>query len=193
MAHSGHLELIGAEPEGVRPPASDTAPAAGNLATTAAKLAHSLAWIPGQVDLSSFNSRCRTMRKASRPLLEALYDSPIKTGSDDVRLLHENLLLIDGQIDETCETFAHLQKLPQVRMPNGLVAPRVAAIATDYLAAVSYKFTPANFTEYIQAFQDVTVLDLAELWMLVPALNLVLLEHIAEEGRRVLQDPIRRH
>jgi cyclic beta-1,2-glucan synthetase len=193
MAHSGHLELVGAEPEGERPPARESAPAASSLATSAAKLAHGLAWIPGQVDLSSFNGRCCKMRKASRPLLEALHDSAVKTGSDDVRLLHENLLLIEGQIDETCETFAHLQKLPQVRMPDGSIAPRVAAIASEYIATVAYRFTPANFTEYIQAFQDVTVLDLAELWMLVPALNLVLLEHIAEEGRRLLQDPIRSH
>jgi cyclic beta-1,2-glucan synthetase len=193
MAHSGHLELVGAEPDGVRPPASESAQAASNLAMSASKLAHSLAWIPGQVDLSSFNGRCCEMRKASRPLVESLHDSPVKTGSDDVRLLHENLLLIEGQIDETCETFANLQKLPQVRMPGGSVAPRVAAISADYLAVVACKFTPANFTEYIQAFQDATVLDLAELWMLVPALNLVLLEHIAEEGRRLLQDPLRSH
>jgi cyclic beta-1,2-glucan synthetase len=193
MAHSGHLELIGAEPKGVRPPASEAASPACSLAAGALRLSHSLAWIPGQVDLSSLHSRCRKMRRTFRPLLDALHDSPTKVGSDDVRLLHENLLLIEGQIEETCETFARLEKLPQVRMPNGSIAPRVAAIAADYLAAVAYKFTPANFTEYIQAFQDTTVLDLAELWMLVPALNLVLLEHIAEDGRRVLQDPIRSH
>jgi hypothetical protein len=133
------------------------------------------------------------MRRTIRPLLEALHDSPIKTGSDDVRLLHENLSLIEGQTEETCETLSRLHRLPNVRVPDGSIAPRIAAIASGYLATVAYKFTPANFTEYIQAFQDATVLDLAELWMLVPALNLVLLERIADCGRFVLQDPGRTH
>src|SRR5208282_5992671 len=97
MAHSGHLELIGTEPDGVRPRASEPASSACDLATAAVKLSHSLAWIPGQVDLSSLHSRCRKMRRAFRPLLEALHRSPSKTGTDDVRLLHENLLLIEGQ------------------------------------------------------------------------------------------------
>jgi cyclic beta-1,2-glucan synthetase len=203
MAHSGHIELIGAEPERVPPPASEAKqdpnpkpdsstqrdPAA--WIARAAKLSHSLAWIPAQMDPAAFHSRCRMLRRAIEPLLETLHDSATKTGIDDVRLLHENLLLIESQLDETCDTFAGVPKLPHVRTPNGTVVPRVAAIAEDYLAAAEYEFSTAAFTDYVQGFQDATVLDMAELWMLVPALTLVLLEKIAERGPHLLLDPTR--
>lgn len=190
MAHSGHLELIGAEPEGVQPPIGEPAQEAVSLNSSALKLSRSLAWIPAHMDVRSFHSRCRRLHRAIQPLLEALHDSPTKTGIDDVRLLHENLLLIEAQLDETCDTFARLHKLPHARTLNGKVVPRIAAIAEDYLANAEYDFSTASFTDYVQAFQDATVLDMAELWMLLPALNLVLLEKIAEHGRRLLQDPL---
>ena len=62
-------------------------------------------------------------------------------------------------------------------------------MAEDYLAAVGYQFSQESFAAYIQAFQQVTVLKMAEIWMLVPVMKLVLMEHIAELGRRLLEDP----
>ena len=193
MVSGGHLELVGAEYEGVRPPVSETLPAQSVLTSSAATLSRTLAWLPQQMEIGSFHSRCRALHRALGPLLAALKASPVKSGSDDVRLLHENLLLIEAQLDETCDTFTRLQKLPQARTPNGAVGPRVAAIAEDYLAAIEYEFHTASFADYVHAFQNTTVLDMAEQWMLVPALNLVLLEKIAERGRRLLQDPVRAH
>ena len=193
MLSGGHLELIGAETEGVRPPVSDSLPGPSVLTSSAATLSRTLAWLPQQTEIRLFHDRCRALHRALDPLLAALEASPVKTGSDDVRLLHENLLLIQAQLDDTCDTFTRLQKLPQARTPNGAVGPRVAAIAEDYLAVAEYEFNTASFTDYVRAFQNTTVLDMAELWMLVPALNLVLLEKIAERGRRLLQDPLRAH
>ena len=193
MLSGGHLELIGAETEGVRPPLGDPLPGPSVLTSSAATLSRALAWLPQQMEIRLFHDRCRALHRALGPVLAALEASPVKTGSDDVRLLHENLLLIQAQLDDTCSTFTHLQKLPQARTPNGAVGPRVTAIAEDYLAVAEYVFNPASFTDYVQAFQNTTVLDKAELWMLVPALNLVLLEKIAERGRRLLQDPGRPH
>ena len=43
-----------------------------------------------------------------------------------------------------------------------------SALAEDFLTAVAYQFSQASFTSYIQAFQQVTVLKMAELWMLIP-------------------------
>jgi cyclic beta-1,2-glucan synthetase len=198
MAYSGHLELIGAESEAVRLPVAESAPKsdtlkADTLNSSASNLAQTLAWLPGQSKPRSFHDRCQELRRAFKPLLAALEDSATKTGSDDVRLLHENLRLIQSQLDETCETFMRLQKLPQVRGANGTVVPRVAAIAEGYVAAAQYKFEPGSFTNYVQAFQDLAVLDMAELWILLPALTLILLEQVAEKGRLVLQDPARCH
>ncbi len=190
MAH-GHVELVGAEPNGLRAPVSEPPTEPSTLAFRASKLSHSLAWIPAQTDMRSFHQRCHALHRAFKPVLEVLEDPATKRAPDDTRLLHENLLLIQSQIDETCTTFSRLQKLPQARTPNETVIPRVAAIAENYLAAVDYEFSPASFTEYVQGFQDNTVLQMAELWMLLPALNLVLLERIAERGSFLLKDPVK--
>jgi len=191
MIPSGHLEIIGAEAEGERPAATEMVTDTINLSTSAANLARALAWLPGQVEQRPFDERCRTLFHAFRPLLRALQAQPAKTGSVDFRLLYENILLIQAELDESCQTFKLPHKLPLVRTPGGNVVPRIATIAEDYLAGTSYQFAAGSFTDYIQAFQDVTVLDMAELWMLVPALKLVLLEQIAQRGRRLLQDPVR--
>ncbi len=191
MTPSGHLEVIGAEPEGLRPVATEMSTDACNLNSSAANLARSTAWLPGHAEARPFHIRCQNLFRAFKPLLAALQSSPAKSGSDDFCLLRENILLIQAELEEACETFKRLHKLPLVRAQNGVVVPRIAAIAGDYVAATSCQFAAATFTDYIQAFQDITVLDMAELWMLIPALKLVLLEQIAQLSRRLLQDPIR--
>ncbi len=191
MAHGGHIELVGAEPEGVRPPVSEAATTPQSLAAIASRLSHSLVWLPAHVDMRSLQDRCEALRRSFKPVLEALHERATGNEPDDIRLLRESLLLMQSQIDETCYTFSHVQKLPQARTPSGTVTARVGAIAEDYLAVVEYEFSAATFTDYVQAFQDTTVLQMAELWMLVPALNLILLEQIAEHGRDVLHDPTR--
>ena len=75
-------------------------------------------------------------------------------------------------------------------MLTGVVAPRIAALAEDYLAAAVYRFGEASFTDYVQAFQETTVLNMAEVWALIPVLKLILLEQVAARGRRLLQDPM---
>jgi hypothetical protein len=186
---SGPLELVNAEavspPEtepGVEP---DTAPLAGS----AGKLARTLAWVPGQQESSQLRDRCEVLTRVLRPLLASLESRTIKAGSDDFLRLQEHVFLLEGELQETCATFHATHKLPQVRTPGGAIIPRISALAGDFLAASSFQFTDAKFTSYIQAFQQVTVLRLAELWMLVPVMKLVLLEQIAERGRRLLQDP----
>jgi cyclic beta-1,2-glucan synthetase len=191
MIPSGHLELVGAEPEGARPAANEMATDTDNLSSGAAKLARSLAWLPGQVEEHPLHNRCETLFRAFKPLLAALQTPPARTGSDDFRLLYENILLIQAELEESNQTFRRAHRLPLVRTPDGAIVPRVATIAEDYLTGTAYQFTAVSFTDYIQAFQDTTVLDMAELWMLIPALKLALLEQIAQRGRRLLQDPVR--
>src|SRR5271155_3382128 len=191
MIPSGHLELVGVEPEGTRPAATAVVTDKVNLSSSATDLARTLAWLPGQVEQRPFHDRCRALFHAFKPLLKALQPQPARTGSDDFRLLYENILLIQAELDDSCQTFKLPHELPLVRTPDGSIVPRIATIAEDYLASTAYQFVAGSFTDYIQAFQDTTVLDMDELWMLIPALKLVLLEQIAERGRRLLQDPVR--
>ena len=189
MTTSGHIEVVGAEPEGLRPDVSEMASAKSTLGTKAANLAYTIAWLPGQVEIRPLESRCQKLIRSFEPLLEVIQRPAEKTVCDDMRALHENVFLLRAELGETCETFKQPHKLPQVRTSKGAVAPRVAAIAEGYLVAVACQFTVESFSEYIQSFQDITVLNMSELWMLIPALNMVLLEQIARRGRRVQQDP----
>ena len=189
MAQSGHLEIVGAEAKGSAPAISDVAAEKSSLRAGGAALAHALPWLPGQVEMRPLAERCESLHRCYKPLVAKLQNPPEKTVSDDLRTLYENVFLLRAELGETCGTFRQPQKLPQVRTSKGTVIPRVAAIAEGYLVAAQCQFTVASFSEYVQGFQDVTVLNVGELWMLIPALNMVLLEQVARRGRRLLEDP----
>jgi hypothetical protein len=87
------------------------------------------------------------------------------------------------------EGFKLVRKLPHVRTPDGTITPRVLALAAGFLAAGGYEFRQESLNGYVQAFQKNAALKLHELWALVPALKLVLLEEIAARGSNVMGDP----
>ena len=58
---SGHLELVKAEPEGLRMPPTDMEVHPDNSVLSAADLARSLAWMPGQQESRTFRDRCETL------------------------------------------------------------------------------------------------------------------------------------
>ena len=191
MRENGHLEVVSAEAEDLRLPPGDMAPETQNLRSSAAELARTLTWVPGQRESRAFGDRCRSLSRVFRPLLAALKSQPDKAVSHDFRLLHETTFLLEAELEDTCATFKVPASLPQVRTGGGIVIPRIAAIAEDYLVSAAYQFSERGFTNYVQTFQETDVLKMAELWALIPVLKLVLLEQIAERGRRLLQDPTR--
>ena len=180
MSLSGHLELFSAEAQSLREPAGEMTPDTCNLSSSAAELAGNLIWVPDQLTEYSFGERCRRLVAAIKPLLVVTSSRPSEAVSADLRLLHENFLLLEAELADACESSNRPQKHPQVRTPSGTVTPRIAAVAEGYLAETAYQFDVDTFAEYLQAFQDITVLNMAELWALIPVLKLVLLEQIAE-------------
>jgi len=193
MTPQSYLELVSAEPQNGSALLPDMESDLTTLNSSAAQLAGNLAWMPGQRESRHFRDRCENLSAAFRPLFVSLESRTGQNGSEDLKRLQENLFLLRGELAETCATFSQHHKLPQARTPDGTLVPRIAALAQDFLAASSYKFSEASFTFYIQAFQEVTVLKMAELWMLIPVMKLVLLEQIAERGRRSLEHPSQSH
>ncbi len=192
MTPQSDLELVGTEPQG-EPTAALHMEQTEILNSTAEQLARDLAWMPGQQESRHFRDRCEILTRKFQPLLKSLDTRGAQTISEDFKRLQENIFLLRGELSETCATFAPPLKLPQVRTADGAIVPRVAALAHDLLAAAAYRFMDSSFTSYIQAFQRVTVLKMAELWMLIPVMKLVLLEQIAERGRRSLEYPLQVH
>jgi cyclic beta-1,2-glucan synthetase len=186
---SEFLEMTGAEPRttGTLPVEMDSEKNA--VSTRAMELARSLAWIPGQQESHHFRNRCERLTNAFRPLLVSLQARSEKDVAGDLLELRANMFLLEGELQESCATFDLPHEMPHVRTLEGAVVPRIAALAHDYFASNSCQFTPENFSSYVQAFQQITVLKMDELWMLIPVMKLVLLERIAERGRRLIEDP----
>ena len=159
------------------------------LRANAAALAKELAWLPDQPPSDYFAQHVARLNKSLRRVLAAFHAPlPAQGVTDDMRWLHDNVWLVDSQLQKIGGMFKSFRKLPQVRARRGTVVPRVAAIAEVFLAAADYRFSERAFAEYVAAFQQSEVLQLRELWALVPALRLGLLEQIAIRGEKVLEE-----
>src|ERR1700688_1394483 len=194
MSEMGNLELASADSASMQPPVPGVPPVSREvspyigLRSSAAQLARGLAWVPGQQESTDLRDRCHALSDLFRRLLASL-DSQSKNASDDFQRLLENVSLLHAELEDTSRIFDIGQKIPQVRTPDGALISRIAAVAQDFLSAAEYQFSESAFSSYMQAFQEVTVLTMAELWTLIPAMKIVLLEQIAEHGSRLLENP----
>jgi cyclic beta-1,2-glucan synthetase len=188
MTEIGHLELVSAEAEDLDAPTHNMTPDLLTMRSSAADLARSLAWVPGQRKSYVFRNRRQSLSRSLGSLLNKLATPLQKAATGEVGLLRESAFLLENELEDACATFKAATRVPQVRTPNGVVLPRIAPIADDLLVTAGYHFSGSTFTDYIQAFQDVALLEMEELWMLIPVLKLVLLEQIVERGRRLLED-----
>jgi cyclic beta-1,2-glucan synthetase len=160
------------------------------LRSKAAELARNLSWLPSESRSRIFIDRCHALSKKLKPLLKKFEErSPGMAISDDARWLYDNIHLLSSELGSACEAFKVRQKTPHVRTANGAIVPRVAALAEAFLAETADQFSGKNFTAYVEGFQRQTVLKTKELWMLIPALKLVLLEKIALLSSQAVVDP----
>lgn len=190
MPPDTHIEMLTAEAERLPEPPKEGGIQREALASAAADLGRRLVWLPGTQSGRFFSERYRALGRALRPTLRSLHGSlPKGEIGDDFRWLNDNLRAVHADLRATKEGFKLVRKLPHVRTPDGAIAPRVVALAAGYLAATGYDFSESSLVAYVQAFQQSTVLKMVELWAMVPALKLVLLEEIAARGSKVTADP----
>ena len=190
MPPDTHIEMLSAEAERLPEPPKEAGPNLEALGAAAADLGRRMVWLPGTHSARFFSERYRALCRAIRPVLRAFQGSvPATIVGDDFRWLNDNLRLVHADLRGTKDGFKLVRKLPHVRTPDGAIAPRVVALAAGYLATTSYEFSVNSLNAYVQAFQQSTVLRMVELWALVPALKLVLLEEIAARGSKVAADP----
>jgi cyclic beta-1,2-glucan synthetase len=183
------LEMVSAETEHSPEPKIDDSSALDELRPHAVELARRLAWLPGTRSSSSFDERYRKLQRALKPIFRALQAATItENSSDDFRWLYDNLRLLDNELQGICDSLPRLRKLPHVRTPNGNISPRVAAIAEGFLDATHCQFSAPAFTNYIRTFQESTALEMAEVWAMVAALKLSLLEEIAVRGQKIIAE-----
>lgn len=155
-----------------------TAEATETLRAHARGLAKNLAWMPNVRSSKVFAKRCRAL---GEELGRALRKT--KSPSSGLQTLRDSSAFLEGCYSEVYESLCPLRKTPHVRMVDGSILPRVLAVAEDSLRTAGHRCDERMFTQYVDAFQEVTVLNLAELWALISAMKLVLLERLAANAR----------
>ena len=151
-----------------------TEPSVEALRTRARALATNLAWIPSVTSSRTFANRCRSLSQELGTMMRPLRKRPTPSSSQNV--LQESTALLDTSFGTVYDSLYRLRKIPHVCSPAGEVIPRVLVIAEEILISTGYRIEEETFFRFVDAFQEVTVLDLLELRVLPAALKLVLLE-----------------
>ena len=103
--------------------------------------------------------------------------------------LLDNFHLVEAQLQQIHEGlprryYSHLPKLADKQL-EGL--PRVYGIAWAYVAHTDSVLDPLLFTAFLNAYQDVSELNLGELWALPTTLRVVLLENLRRVADQIAE------
>jgi len=189
MSPDSNIEILNTELERLPEPPQETPADFSALNAAAAELSRRMVWLPGTHSYRFFADRLRALRSALNPVVKEFHGPlPKNPVGEDFRWMYDNLRLLHSDLRGMKEGFKLVRSLPHVRTPEGAVTPRVLVLAAGFLAATGYEFSEAALRGYVQAFQQSIALRLHELWALVPALKMVLLEEIAARGSKVLTD-----
>ncbi|MFL6351670.1 MAG: glucoamylase family protein [Bryobacteraceae bacterium] len=157
-----------------------------DLREHATRAARSCAWLRGK----RFSAVPREIFLASAKRLSTLegelYKLKAAEPSDDLTWLYDNLRLVRTDIQDLHEATKTLSRLPLVRTATDECIPRCIVFARSLLAATRNQITEPAFSAFIEAVQSVEPLRLFELFGMIPALKLVLLELLAERGWQAL-------
>ncbi len=157
------------------------------LRECATRVARSCAWVPrkrySDKPRQIFRSTAARLSRIERDLYNLRSGEP----PEDVKWLYENLRLIRTELRGLRENVKFLSRLPVVRTPAEESIPRCLVFARAMLSEGDNQLTEILFSSFIEAVQEVEALRLSELWGMIPALKLVLLETLAENGRKALE------
>lgn len=105
---------------------------------------------------------------------------------DEAQALAGNALTLWTAFRETRQTVAseEIRKLPWIQDDKQEVMPRIYGLSRSFLQAVEFDFSEQDLESYLAAVETGEPLDIDEIWLLMPMLQLVLLERIAMAARR---------
>ena len=159
------------------------------LREAATSAANAAAWLPAKSRSARpreiLRAETREFHKVEAQLRRDISeDAPL-----DLRALHDNLRLIHAAIQDLEDASKSLAKLPLTRL-NGDTIPRAIALARKLVSAAHNHVTVAKFVCFVEAAQKVEPLRIAELWGMLPALRLALLERLTAAAKEVLSNPV---
>jgi hypothetical protein len=152
----------------------------------ACQTARSCAWL-GNTRSSKPREICRRSLTRLNELERKLYALKSGEPSDDLKWLYENLRLVHSELQDLRDGIRSLTKLPAVRTATEDSIPRAVILARAMLAACNYKLTDEVFSFYLESVQETEPLRLSEIWGMLMALKLSLLELLSQRGNQALE------
>ena len=153
----------------------------------ACQTARSCAWL-GNTRSGKPREICRRSLKRLSELERKLYELKSGEPSDDLKWLYENLRLVHSELQELRDGgIRSLAKLPAVRTATEDSMPRAIILARGMIAACNYKLTEEVFSFYLESVQETEPLRLNEIWGMLMALKLSLLELLSQRGNQALE------
>ena len=125
--------------------------------------------------------------KRLKVLEHDLYQLRSGEPSDDLRWLYDNLRLVHTELQDLHDSARQLARLPLVRTATEEAIPRCVVLARGLLEASKYRLSKPAFSFYLEAVQEIEPLRLSELWGILMALKLSLLELLAQRGHQALE------
>ncbi|MBA3915846.1 MAG: glycosyl transferase, partial [Acidobacteriales bacterium] len=192
MPTNTHLALISEEAERLAESIPGPLPSDAALRARGRELPNQLSWLPNEPRSKWFAVHTSQVWRDLEPILasagSALPDQPI---SEDLRTLHDSVRLLESEADSVVESLKKEETTPHVRDASGQIIPRAAAIAEAFLRHTGNRYSEQEFSTFIEGFQTNVPLQMKELWALVPAMKLVLLERVIALGTPLLTDPMK--
>jgi cyclic beta-1,2-glucan synthetase len=124
----------------------------------------------------SIETRCKDLRDASAAGHSLHGDA--KALANSVEILRESL-------QEVRQAIPDARRVAQVEGSGFQRVPRAYASVASYLRAVNYEFNEQSFEDFFAAAQEIAPLEMAELWLLRPFAEFVLLEKLAELANKL--------
>jgi hypothetical protein len=149
-------------------------PTADDLRTRAQVLSATLTWIPSVTASNAFATRCEALAQQLGSIMRAVRNEHKETAGPSI--LQENRALLDGSFNDIYDSLCRIHKIPHVFSSSGEVVPRVLVVAQECLISTGYRCDEEMIAQFVDTFQEATVLNLLELRTLPSAMKLALLE-----------------
>jgi cyclic beta-1,2-glucan synthetase len=187
MIETNHRDVVQELPN-PEPSLAATAEADREIQARARELSGRLTWMPALKESDHFAKRFAAVSRVLDTVLASAEALPAErlASSEGLQWLHDNARLPRATQTTFQRDPSTLRRAPHVRDGEGASLPRVLAIAKDYLNAAKCEYSDHGLSVYVDAFQETVPLNMHELWLLPPALQLVLLEEIAARGEKLI-------
>jgi hypothetical protein len=188
MAVANHRDVLVDIADRAAPVAVDAQKRDSETAQAARHWANALVWLPATKQSSVFAERVAAVNRRLEPIFAELDFTlgPDEQLPEDLQWMYDNTRLVRVTQSEVKAAAPSLREVPHVRLRDKSVAPRVLAIAGDFQEQVEFQYSDHAFSVYVEAFQSLAPLNMAELSLLVPALKLAVLEEYVTRGEQVL-------